>query len=273
MAIQVNLGNRKRKELASMVGTILNAAVSYKGPPTYEYEVGEVTIRRDGAVTIETTNNKNTLIKTRIFRGLTEHGFEPVIVDEDEPKTIHLVNMPDNTVIQVPLEGFDTHSLQNLRALIDSKSTLIKKSMDITDLSVKITNTTVDFPWFSAGLSPKEMEAYTHFITALCNMAKRQKRVIAVEKPTDNEKFTFRLFLVRLGLIGDEYANARHMLLRNLRGNGSWKNIDGKSTQPRTQSPELNGMPLFPEIGDAESAQSKVSFIKRLGYFLLHFDE
>ena len=32
-----------------------------------------------------------------------------------------------------------------------------------------------------------------------------------------------RLFLVRLGFIGDEYKTARKILLRNLTGNSSWK--------------------------------------------------
>ena len=54
-------------------------------------------------------------------------------------------------------------------------------------------------------------------------MAKTQKRVTAVEKPIENAKFTMRLFLIRLGFIGDEYKTARKILLRNLTGNSSWK--------------------------------------------------
>ena len=45
----------------------------------------------------------------------------------------------------------------------------------------------------------------------------------AVEKPIENAKFTMRLFLIRLGFIGDEYKTARKILLRNLTGNSSWK--------------------------------------------------
>ncbi len=46
------------------------------------------------------------------------------------------------------------------------------------------------------------MKAYTHFITALCDMARKQKRVTAKERTTDNEKYAFRCFLLRLGFIG-----------------------------------------------------------------------
>ena len=36
--------------------------------------------------------------------------------------------------------------------------------------------------------------------------------------------YAFRCFLLRLGFIGDEYKAARRVLLKNLTGNGAWKN-------------------------------------------------
>jgi len=244
-----------------------------------------------------------------LLEGLSKLGFEPFLIEEaknltqgessneaekrlemvsgddlpsEEEKTEEAEPEPeslDSVVIQMPLDGFNVESLENLCRLVDSKATLIKNALGVDDLPIRRTDSTVDFPWFERELTPEEITAYGHFIVALCDMAKRQKRVIAVEKPTENEKFTFRLFLVRLGLIGDEYSDTRRILLRNLSGNGSWKDVEGKSTYPRStgQSPEAKaGEDIFPSfIGtdDAESAMQKVSFIKRLGYFLLHFDE
>ncbi len=40
---------------------------------------------------------------------------------------------------------------------------------------------------------------------------------------SDNEKYTFRTWLLRLGLIGDEFKTARQHLLKNLEGNIAWK--------------------------------------------------
>jgi hypothetical protein len=62
------------------------------------------------------------------------------------------------------------------------------------------------------------------FITALCEMAKNQKRVTATDKAPANEKYAFRCFLLRLGFIGDEYKAARKILLRNLTGNTAFRN-------------------------------------------------
>ena len=40
---------------------------------------------------------------------------------------------------------------------------------------------------------------------------------------TGNPAFTFRTFLLRLGLIGPEYKNVREHLLENLPGDRAWR--------------------------------------------------
>ena len=65
--------------------------------------------------------------------------------------------------------------------------------------------------------------AYADFISKLCEMARKQKRVVAKAKEVDNHKYAFRCFLLRLGLIGDEYKTSRKILLQNLSGNAAFK--------------------------------------------------
>ncbi len=67
------------------------------------------------------------------------------------------------------------------------------------------------------------MRAYTDFISKLCEMAQKQKRAVAKEKPTENEKYAFRCFLMRLGMIGDAYKMSRKILLQNLTGSSAFK--------------------------------------------------
>lgn len=50
-----------------------------------------------------------------------------------------------------------------------------------------------------------------------------QKRASYTKTHSDNEKYTFRTWLLRLGLIGDEFKTARGHLLKNLEGNIAWK--------------------------------------------------
>jgi len=124
----------------------------------------------------------------------------------------------------MPLDGFTDAALENLERLIASKASLIKKAIGADALPIERTETTLRFPWFRFGKEPEEVSAYSRFIGALCAAAKEQHRVTAKDKPVENEKFAFRVFLIRLGFVGDEYKTARKILLRNLSGNSAFKN-------------------------------------------------
>ena len=236
MEIKVDLGTRKRKELAQAAGHIVGAEPTYKGPPRYAYEAGWVTVDRNGMLILpdETTHeNIRSLVD-----GLCEQGFNAAWTDDVE--VTESAPAPEkqtensNLVIQLPLDGFTQASLENLRLLIASKALLIKKAMGICDLSIRETEETVDFPWFDTKITSDEVNAYTQFLALICDMAKRQTRVLATEKPVANEKYTFRCFLLRLGMIGEEYADTRRILLRNLSGNGSVKS--GERKEPKKQA-------------------------------------
>lgn len=59
-------------------------------------------------------------------------------------------------------------------------------------------------------------------------MTKVQKRITAKEKETDNDKYAFRCFLLRLGFIGESYKQERKILLRNLSGSSAFKSGNPK---------------------------------------------
>lgn len=125
--------------------------------------------------------------------------------------------------VSLPRESFTDAALENLHRLVDAKAALIKKALAVESLPVEADAEKVSFPWFADGQDGDAAKAYTHFITALCDMARRQKRVTAKERTADNEKYAFRCFLLRLGFIGEEYKGERKVLLKNLSGNGSFK--------------------------------------------------
>ena len=85
--------------------------------------------------------------------------------------------------------------------------------------------------YLPADCKPEELQAYMHFITALCEMTKNQKRITAKEKTVENEKYAFRCFLLRLGFIGDEYKAERKILLRNLTGSSAFKSTERKEAE------------------------------------------
>lgn len=130
----------------------------------------------------------------------------------------------DHLAIDMPLDGFTTEKLDNLKKLVASKSALIKKALCVDELPIIVTVDEVSFPWFRFESDSTEVAAYTHFISALCTMAKTQKRVNGKETKTDNEKFAFRTFLLRLGFIGPEFKEHRKILLKNLSGSSAFRN-------------------------------------------------
>lgn len=126
----------------------------------------------------------------------------------------------DALTVEIPL---DKVAVGNLTKLLDAKGNLIRKALGITDLRIEVLEDRVAFPWFSQ-VDTDSAAAYTHFISALCEMSRNAKRVTATEKPVDNEKYAFRCFLLRLGFIGSEYKMERKILLKNLTGSSAFKN-------------------------------------------------
>lgn len=67
-----------------------------------------------------------------------------------------------------------------------------------------------------------KLRAYIVFSLALCTSAKVLSRASSNKPKEDNERYVFRCFLNRLGLIGDEFKVVRKYLLQNLSGEGSY---------------------------------------------------
>lgn len=91
---------------------------------------------------------------------------------------------------------------------------------------------TVEFRLFNGSLHAGEIKAYIQFCLAITNQALSQKSASKRKTITTNEKYTFRTWLLRLGMIGDEFKTARLHLLKNLDGCIAWKDAE-QSIQQR----------------------------------------
>lgn len=132
-------------------------------------------------------------------------------------------------------KDFGEDAVERLKKIVESKEEIFKKAFQAKSLPIVCAgNEQINFPWFTLTGKDGEAEAYILFIYALCKMAKESKRITATKKEETNDKFTMRIFLIRLGMIGDEHKQARKILLSHLEGNSSWKN--GKPVQVANQS-------------------------------------
>lgn len=141
----------------------------------------------------------------------------------DAMPAIRTVRSEHTLAIEIPKTTLSGQAFLNLQKIVGSKATLLKLALGTDTLDIQFTEGKIRFPWFTLRGIDGEVDAYAKLIDALIKMAIRQKRVTAKEQPIENAKFSMRLFLIRLGFIGDAYKTARKILTSSLTGNSSWK--------------------------------------------------
>jgi hypothetical protein len=85
---------------------------------------------------------------------------------------------------------------------------------------------TVEFRLFNGTLHAGEVKAYVQLCLALAAKAMSAKTTSGKKRAyaEASGRYDMRVILLGLGLIGDEFATARHHLTKRLAGSSSWKN-------------------------------------------------
>jgi len=227
MTIQTNAQGKERKRMVLTIAKWLDEPVRYAGAPTFNYEVGGITIDKDASITIG--NALSDEATDRLLQHLVNEGFDIIqfftSAEENEQEE------DGDFTISSPRNLYTDEAVANLHSILAAKKNLICKALGISDVPVIVTDEKISFPWFDEVLTPEELEAYEMFICKLCDFAGNQKRINAKEKEVDNEKYAFRCFLLRLGFIGDVYKPARKILLQHLSGSSAFKAGSTKGVQ------------------------------------------
>ena len=281
-----NRTGAERKALVDAISRILEKPAVYLGAPTFAYAVGDYRVSKKGSLFC--LNNIRQEEIEHLVLCLQEQGFiaetpagedspaEETAADTAEAVTGNVAGgvtetatgstatVPlmatgnsdeENTLtIEMPKTGFTDISLDNLQKIIASKAALLKKALGTNNLAVIDTGDTLKFPWFALHGLVGEADAYSRLVAAICDTARRRKRVTAKERDSENDKFDFRLFLVQLGFIGDEYKTARRILLRSLTGNSSWKSGHAPERPAPDTNTENAGSASQPEGNPSEAA-------------------
>ena len=251
-----------RKEIVKALGEHFGVKPEYLGVPSFAYQIeteGETyTIDRAGNITnaegIEL--ELETILKPAVQEDANEVTEEQIEEINIEEQTEEIQNEPFE--IAITMEGHTGITLRNLINMIYSKQELIIKSLAISEdiinedfvkginevkiqtleefkrevdnigkenckgIEFDFDNKKISFEFINEEADEK-IKAYTQFIELLDKSAKELKHASAKVSVTDNPKFTFRVFLIRLGMVGDEYKTARKILLKNLDGNAAFR--------------------------------------------------
>ncbi|MCX4359584.1 MAG: amidoligase family protein, partial [Rikenellaceae bacterium] len=82
----------------------------------------------------------------------------------------------------------------------------------------------IEFRYFNGTTHAGKIKTYIQLCLAISHQALTQKGASAKKTASANEKYTFRTWLLRMGMIGDEFETARKWLLENLSGDIAFKN-------------------------------------------------
>lgn len=236
-----------RKEIVKILGEHFGVKPKYLGVPSFDYEieteVETFTVDREGRIT-------------------TKAGEEVELEEILDKQEVDYENLE----IAFPLDGHTGISLRNLVHMIYSRQDLIKKAFEleeniielelvlalsgegvridtIEDFKIAIedleerTHQRISFDFDEETFSFKllksdgeKIKAYAQFISLLNKKSKELKYASAKTVATDNEKYTFRTWLMRLGMIGEEYKATRKILLENLSGNTAFRKVEVKDS-------------------------------------------
>ena len=231
-----------RKKLIKALEEGIGEKSKYLGAPSFSYEIGPYTVARDGTISVEDTEADEVLLAALIAKGLIEN-----------------YKAPSNGMtmsISLPLSDHTGKSLVNLVRMLHSKENILSKAVGwpgfyrvseelITVLS-EYPKTTEDFMriildagedslkgisfedekinlLFPNTKEPDRIRTYMQLTELMGKMARDQQRVLATKCKETNEKYTFRVWLMRLGMTGDEYKTARRILLKNLKGHSAFR--------------------------------------------------
>lgn len=202
----------QRKQLAHKLAELTGTPCKYMGIPSYAYQIGAITIALDG--TIDFSNAISSEELDNLLARLAKAGFQI----EETP-----IGQDNLLTVEMPAKLFDDRIFENLNRILENKETLIKHALQTPHLHYEVVGDKVRFPWFTVQ-KDGDADAYCQFISALHAMARDQKRINRCPDTSNNEKYTFRCFLIRLGFVGSEYKNVRKVLLRNLTGSAAFRN-------------------------------------------------
>lgn len=218
-----------RKEKVKILGKHLGIKPKYLGVPSFAYEIGDFTITREGTI---------------IDKAGDEMKLDEILNSSEETTETDF----DSIEISFPMEGHDERTIKNLLNMIYSKQSLIKKVFDCSEnivekelideistlesLSEILTTINkenckgIDFndEKLTFNFINGDIQTSSEFLSLLIKKAKELQYTSSKPIETDNDKYTFRTWLIRLGMIGPEYKAHRKTLLSSLTGSSAFRN-------------------------------------------------
>ncbi len=234
---------KNRKELVNAITSITGIKLRYQGPPTFEFTDGTFTITKGGDLEVEDIKKNEGVLKELAAKKLIDDSW-------DEGRDI--------LSIELPIKRYSVRTLTFLLQIVWSKEEIINKAVgtragfrlsqefisnlreepptsvseflslweqagkDVTK-GLSFDNEKIYFTGFPYTEDPDLVRAYSDLVAGIGNEACNSRRIKFAKPVIENEKYYFRVWLVRLGFDGDEYKTSRKKLLANLSGSAAFR--------------------------------------------------
>ena len=238
-----------RKEMIAAIEETTGEKMKYQGPPTFAYKNEDLMVLRDGTLVVENIETRMELLLTLTSKRLIDGAW-----DEDR----------EVLEISLPMEGHTGLSLINLVSIFYTKAELINKAInaprafevnarfiaaimeeppqpteefislweecgsDNMTKGIKFEADKITFTGFPLTDDSDLITAFTTLAGKINTLALESKYIRVKKTPVDNEKYTFRILMVRLGLDGTEYKTTRKLLLSHLSGHSAFRTEEQK---------------------------------------------
>lgn len=228
-----------RKLLVAAIAEGTGIEPEYCGAPTFQYKIGVYHILRDG--TLEVSDGD---ADEQILLRLAEKGLVEKLEDKDEGAIVfYIKDYPGHTPINVVNTIAAREKLinkavgkENAFHVSPALMRLIKKenpadANELADLifqcgsenALKGLCITPEKIVFTGFPGEKTEDTYLALAERIVETAAAKKWMKSDRIKVENEKYSFRVWLISIGMVGKAYAKAREELLRPLAGNTAFK--------------------------------------------------
>ena len=251
----LNTHPENRKEMVKAICELTGMNATYLFTPTYAYQVGSITVSRDGTIDCEDEAMLSTIKPMLIERGWLEAEETPVAPDDSKemPEAVDDISV-EKMDIAMPIPGRTVAQMTNLLRMLCSKQNLINRMFGSNMLSIeesfviaisknppentddlearmqvaieagsirgfRLSDEQVTLSTPFAQDEPTRWTAYADLLKGMLRIAETATR-ISLKRLDDpeNEKYHANSWLMRMGLRGPQYKETRRILMGHLTG-------------------------------------------------------
>ena len=251
----LNTHPNDRKEMVRSISELTGLEASYLYMPTCAYQIGTITVNRNGSITCDDEAVVETILPMLIERGWLDAEQEPAKTPTDSEAPASVREMK----LTMPIEGWTVNQMANLLRMLYSKQKLINRMLDdsllfidknfftmvswnppvtpadfeaqvqsgveagyIEGMSIADGKIILSVPFAESGSIRRK--AYSDLLCGILRTAAAAKRIYLKQNDDlENEKYHANSWLMRMGLGGIDFKGTRRVLMKHLNGYAAFR--------------------------------------------------